>query len=148
MPTSSDRAISLRIIIAEPPDGILYGIQMGSGNSYETLQKQMSGKGDIVFELTIPVKVNKEGSPVLAGPFVQGAAKDRFLYVDIGSYAGQTGTAHNGRLKIPLPELTEAILKQVEKGGQLMAHVPGTNPKNGQPSMATVRPIGEWMVMP
>ncbi|CCH52922.1 hypothetical protein BN8_01966 [Fibrisoma limi BUZ 3] len=51
--------------------GLLYGVQKGSGSSYETLHKQLADSGDLVFDLSLPVKANKDGRLVLHGPLVQ-----------------------------------------------------------------------------
>jgi hypothetical protein len=144
MSVSSFRTLSLRIIIEQPPPGIVYGLQRGSGRVYDTEMKQISNGGDLAFELAVPVKVDKEGRPHLSGPFIQGPPSARFFYVDMGSYAGQNDALHNGRLKIPLPFLTDQWSERGD-GDILTARVPGTNSKTGNPTMATVAPIGGWM---
>jgi hypothetical protein len=42
--------LSLRIILESPPVDVDFGIQKGSGNKYETILKQRSGKYDLCFE--------------------------------------------------------------------------------------------------
>jgi hypothetical protein len=148
MPSISVQPVSFMIVIEKPPAGIMYGIQKGSGNNFETFQKQISAGGDIGFEVEALVKTGKEGHPDFSGPFIQGPPGGRFIYLGIGSYAGQTDGAFNGRLKVPLPKLSSVILSQLEGPGQLRARIPGTNPKNGRPSMATVQPTDGWVVVP
>ncbi len=146
MPVTSDRAISLQIVIEKPQVGILYGLQRGSGNHYETVQAQLSGDSDLVFELVMPVKADKAGRFVFSSPFAQGAPKDRFVYICMGSYAGQKDGAFNGRLKIPLPELIQNLLVHLESGSILTARVSGTDMKTGRPKMATVKPEDGWII--
>src|SRR5580700_11618754 len=44
------RELTLRIIIEQPPQGVDFGLQKGSGSVYETVQKQRSQGKDLVFE--------------------------------------------------------------------------------------------------
>ena len=81
--------LSVRIILENPPAGVDFGIQKGSGNEYETILKQRSGEKDIVFEFAISVKVGKGQPYNFTGPYVQGPTRERFIYVDIGTAAGQ-----------------------------------------------------------
>ena len=140
------QALAFRIIIEKPIAGILYGLQKGSGNSYETIQKQLSNSGDLVFDIMLPLKTNKEGTLVLHGPFVQGPPNEKFLYIDIGSYAGQHHPFFNGRLKIPLTGITGSTMREAVNGKLLLAKIPGTKGKNGQPNMGTVKPFEGWKI--
>ena len=45
--------IPLVIVLQQPPAGVDFGLQKGSGNSYETVQKQRSASGDLYFEFTV-----------------------------------------------------------------------------------------------
>lgn len=146
MSDRSNQIISLKIIIEKPLPGILYGLQKGSGSSYVTEQAQLSGDQNLVFELALPVPVNKGGRLVFSGPFAQGSPKDRFLYIGLGSYAGQKDGVHHGRLKVPLPEVTEDLLADLERSKVLMVRFPGTDPKNDRPKMATVKPEEGWSI--
>jgi hypothetical protein len=85
-----DRELMLRIIVEKPPAGVDFGLQKGRGSDYETSQKQRSGTTDLCFEFSIRVRPGNKGTtPTLLGPFVQGPPSARFVYLDIGSYAGQ-----------------------------------------------------------
>jgi hypothetical protein len=135
-----EQELTLRIILESPPPGIDFGLQEGSGNDYNVVQKQRSSKGDLTFEFSVRVREGKDGQPNLLGPFVQGPAHQRFVYIDIGTYAGQTNTAWSRRLKVPLLGITWAL---IEKRKMLETHVPGTA-KDGSPTCATVKPFGGW----
>ena len=50
-------------------------------------KKRFTGK-ELIFEFTIDVKPDGKAPPGFAGPFVQGSAGERFVYIDIGTYAG------------------------------------------------------------
>src|SRR6185503_19301753 len=84
--------VNFRVILESPPPGVDYGLQKGGGSNYEVTQTQRSKTGDLQFELAARVKEGKDGQPVLLGPFVHGPPQERFVYLDIGTYAGQTDT--------------------------------------------------------
>jgi hypothetical protein len=95
------REVTLRIIIEQPPPGVDFALQKGSGKLYETVQKQRSDGKNIVFEFQPALRKDLSGIAELAGPFVQGPPRQRFVYVDIGTYAGQTDSRWSRRLKAP-----------------------------------------------
>jgi hypothetical protein len=108
----TEHTLTFRVIVEKPVPGIVYGLQKGSGNDYETLQKQLSDSRNLLFDFAIPLKKNKEGNIVLHGPFIQGPPHAKFLYLDIGSYAGQCNAPVSGRLKVPLTDITEELIGQ------------------------------------
>ncbi|RIV19915.1 hypothetical protein DYU11_23650 [Fibrisoma montanum] len=142
-----DYTLAIRIILEKPAVGMLYGVQKGSGNSYETLHKQLADSGDLVFNLSLPVKENKDGRLVLHGPLIQGPSTERFLYLDMGSYAGQTNAPASGRLKVPLPEITDQIEQAVRDGRVMVTTIAVTKDKDGSPTTGTVKPFGGWALM-
>ncbi len=130
MPDASE--LSLRIILVRPPAGIDYALQKGRGAGYETFQKQRSKGKDLTFEFTVAVKSGR--TPSFIGPFVQGSSRDKFVYLDIGRYAGQQDTECARRLKVPLSGITADM---VRSGKPLQATIPGTG-KDGTPSCAYI----------
>jgi len=138
--------LKLKITLQKPPAGIDYGLQKGSGNNYEVIGVQRSGVTDLFFELTVEIKGDrrKNAEPDFKGPFVQGPVGGRFIYLDIGKYAGQAGEL-GGRLKIPLTGIAWDIIKQTNGNSipVLITMVPGTG-KNGGPAYATVKPFEGW----
>jgi len=79
--------VSLRIILEKPPANIVFALQKGSGNNYETVQVQTANGGDLIFDFTVEIKGGKEKDelPDFSGPFVQGPKMGRFIYLDIGT---------------------------------------------------------------
>ena len=136
------KAITLRIILQNPIDGLRYGVQKGKGTNYEIVQPQIGAGQDLRFEFLVPVKVNAKQQVSLGGPFIQGAAGARFVYLNIGSYAGQTDAPWSGRMKIPL---SEAEFNQADAGEGLIwsCSVPGRK-ADGTPVFATVKPFNGW----
>lgn len=139
--------INLQIILTQPPPNVLFGLQRGSGNMYETLQKQKSASENLLFTFPIKIKGDKEKDafPKFSGLFVQGPAGGKFVYIDIGTCAGQTDTMWSRRLKIPLTGITWELIEQLMADPALLLEtkVPGTG-KDGGPNCATVKPFKGW----
>ena len=141
-----EQELNFRIILESPPVGVDFGLQKGGGNDYEVVQKQRSKTGDLIFEFSARVKEGKDGEPVLLGPFTHGPPHERFAYLDIGTYAGQTDTPWSRRLKIPFRDITWDLVKKASRGANLLeTRVPG-KAKDGGPNCATVKPFAGWKV--
>lgn len=139
--------ITLQIILVKPTPGVVFGLQKGAGNNYETVQKQIPVSNDLSFTFTITVKGDraKDSLPKLSGSFVQGPAAGKFVYIDIGTYAGQFDTTWARRLKIPLTGITWNDIDSLSEQSMLQTSVPGTG-KDGGPNCATVKPFSGWKV--
>ena len=137
--------ITLQIILIKPTPEVVFGLQKGSGNNYETVQKQIPTSNDLSFKFTIRVKGDrsKEKLPKFSGSFVQGPADNKFVYIDIGTYAGQSDTIWSRRLKIPLTGITWKDIDSLSGNSILQASVPGTG-RDGGPNCATVKPFEGW----
>jgi len=137
--------VTLRILLKRPTPGVDFALQQGGGSKYETVQKQRSSpNADLKFDFPVTVRSDKEGAPDFFGPFVHGVRGDRYVYIDIGTYAGQTDTHWSRRLKIPFRDITWDLVKKASRGTNLLeTRVPGTA-KDGGPSCATVPPVHGW----
>ena len=144
-----NQELSVRIILKSPPTGVDFGIQKGKGNNYETILKQRSSKDDLCFEFKISVKESKTSLHNFTGPYVQGPSNERFIYIDIGTAAGQINSIWSRRLKIPLGDIPSDVIKQMLAGSSLVLEtkVPGTG-KDGGPNCATVKPFPGWHLSP
>ena len=140
-----NQELPIRIILESPPTGVDFGIQKGNGNKYETIQKQRSNKSDLCFEFKVLVKESQTSLPNFTGPYVQGPSNERFIYIDIGTYAGQIDSDWNRRLKIPLRNISAEMIKILLANSSfiLETKVPGTG-KDGGPNCATVKPFSGW----
>ena len=138
--------LTLRIVLEKPPAGVDFGLQKGRGSDYETIQKQRSKAKDLDFEFTVGVKArSKDDMPVFVGSLVQGPPGERFIYIDIGTCAGQADSCWSRRLKIPLSSVTWDMFDRVLANSEavLETRVPGTG-KDGGPTCATVKPFEGW----
>jgi len=142
----STREVKLRIILIQPPQGADYALQQGHGSKFQLIQIQRSNGKDLRFDLTIEVR-SKSNSQTFTGPFVQGPVDDRFVYISIGNFTGQS-SPWSRRLKIPLSSITS---KMIESAEVLESTIPGTA-KDGSPSCAyawreTTGPDWSWRVL-
>lgn len=146
--TSVNFELPLRIVLVDPPARIDYGIQRGSGSAYDTLFVQQKTRGDVCFDFSITIaESKKDRSPNFLGPIVQGPPAGRFIYIDVGAYAGQKNTPWARRIKIPLQGIRWAVIKKaIEPGHALAARIQGTG-KDGGPVCATVPLFGGWQVI-
>lgn len=140
-----ERELNLRIVLEKPPAGVDFGLQKGRGNDYETIQIQRFKGQDLNFDFSVRAKATgKDAAPNFLGPFVQGPTGERFVYIDIGTCAGQTETCWSRRLKIPLRGITWQMIDDAIDGKSFLeTRVPGTG-KDGSPSCATPKPFSGW----
>jgi len=133
--------LTLRIVVEGPPKGVDYALQKGKGSHYEMVQKQRSTGEDMIFEFQ-PTRKDGILDPMkaLGGPFVQGPPTQRFVYLDIGTCAGQADSCWSRRLKVPLGGIAAHM---IAAGGVLEARVPGTG-RDGGPTCATVKEFDGW----
>jgi hypothetical protein len=143
-----NQELTLKIVLENPPSSVDFGLQKGSGNKYEAIQIQRFSDKNLEFEFPITFKLNKDGLPNFLGVFVQGPTNQRFIYIDIGTCAGQKDTGWSRRLKIPLTGITLNTIKELTTNSNkiLEARVPGTGRDNG-PNCATVKPFTGWHIL-
>lgn len=95
------------------------------------------------------VRAAAKGGLNFLGPFTQGAPSVRFVYVNMGTAAGDAESPWARRAKVPLMGITEALVDQVLKtpGARLEARFAGTA-KDGLPSCASVKLLGDgWTLV-
>jgi hypothetical protein len=143
----NETEITMRIILESPPAGIDFTLQKGSGNNFECVQKQRSTDRDLTFEFPLRVKLTDGETPNFLGHFAQGTRDDRFVYIDIGTFAGQH-THWSRRLKVPLKGITAEMIADIERGKNLIfeTRIPGTG-RDGGPNCATVKPFAGWKIV-
>jgi hypothetical protein len=144
-PIKSD--LPLRVVLIDPPPDVDYGIQRGRGSRYEPVFVQQRKRGDVTFDFCVTVDQGKGGAPVFSGEYVQGTPARRFIYIDVGTYAGQKNTPWSRRMIVLLTPITsEQVTEALKPGHRLSASIQGTG-KDGGPSCATVPLINGWQVI-
>jgi hypothetical protein len=129
-----ERELKLCIVLEKPTAGVDFGLQSGRGSDYETIQKQRSKGKDLHFEFTVRVKDRSgKAAPTFLGTLVQGPPTERFIYIDIGTYAGQSDTPWSRRLKIPLVGVSWEMIERASANSHaaIETSVPGTGRDGG-----------------
>jgi hypothetical protein len=136
-----------RIVLETPPAGVDFAIQIGQGAKFQLGQKQRSTGDDLEFEFSVIVAATAQSAPDFRGPAVQGPRGQRFIYINSGTYAGQSRTAWSRRLKVPLVGLSSETVSRAAANprGVLEARVAGTA-RDGGPNCATVKPFSGWVL--
>lgn len=134
------------ILLEKPVPGVKTGLQKGSSNKHEILQIQQSAGEDLVYTFPINVRTGKDGQPDFSGPFVQGPVGERFVYLTIGTSAGQLDSPWSRRLKVPLRGITWDMVEQAAGSGRVLRTIVPGKGKDGTPSCATVKPFDGWQV--
>jgi hypothetical protein len=143
--------IPLRITLHRVPAGVRFAMQRGktSANGHpELMQPTRTGADSISFDFAVRAGEAKRGAPArFLGEFTQGPPEKRFVYVNSGQSAGQTGTFWNRRAKIPLTTITPALISKVRStpGKILEIEIEGTL-KDGGPVCASNLSSTEWRV--
>jgi hypothetical protein len=140
-----ERELPLRIVVQHPPQGVMFAVQRGRASLVGPSYTQ----GDaVVFELRVRVAEGKDGRPNFLGPFAQGTPADRYVYVNSGTYAGQTGTRWSRRAKLKLAGIGWELVDEARDtpGVVLEARIEG-RARDGGPCCATVPLLdGGWRV--
>ncbi len=143
---SSKETLALRITVVDPPRNISWALQLGRG---ELAKPTASTAVRISFDFSVEVVEGDSADTFrLRGPAVQGRPGERFVYLCIGTYAGQIPAPASGRAKISLDGITRKLLNAVkaQRSGVLEAQFEGTAPDGG-PSRAAVKLLGDgWRV--
>jgi len=135
--------IHARIVIERPVPGVLHSLQEDDA----PLDPKQSRTGEpLAFEFTLEVERPEGGSAKFFGGQVrrEGPVR-RFVYVRIGTAAGQRLSPWTRRMKIDIHDIDPALLEQAAAGGVLQATIGGTA-ADGTPACATIRPVA-WRVV-
>ena len=143
---SSTESLALRIIVLDPPPNVLWALQLGQD---ELVKPSSATRSRISFDFAVEVVGDTvKGTFRLRGPAVQGRPGERFVYLRIGTYAGQKGTDVARRAKIGLEGITLKLIDaaRAKRAGVLEVQFAGTDSKGGA-ACATVPLLGNgWYV--
>ena len=139
----------IRIILESPLPGVDYALQDGSGRNYEPMQKQTSAGSDLQFRGELRALLSgRRPVPQFRGGIVQGPPLERFVYLDIGTYAGQRDSEWDRRLKVPLRGIDPEWIRMIDEDPTrfLEARVPGVG-ADGTPTCGTIKPFSGWRLV-
>jgi Family of unknown function (DUF5990) len=130
--------LPLRIVMEDPVADVTIAMQRGASGKVELIGPVRASPKALVFDFAVTVSgAGADGGLRLLGPFVQGPPNGRFVYLNVGAYAGQQGAQWNGRTKVPLAGLTWSLIEALPSGGRLEAHILGKG-RGGGPAFASV----------
>lgn len=134
--------VPVRIIVKRPLAGVAMLIQRGRDEFLSPISKSAE---QLVFDFEITVDLT-ETRPNFLGKYAQGPKKERFIYVNSGTYADQH-SCWGRRAKISLMNImSEQIHELLLKDGLvLQTEFEGVG-RDGGPTCASVKGI-EWKVI-
>lgn len=135
----AETLITLRLTIADPVPGVHYCLQEKDA----VFDPRIATDAPLSFD--VPVRLTDDGR--FLGDFVRREGPERrFVYIRIGSMAGDHSAGWQRRAKIDIHDIPPTLLDQARKGAVLEAVLPGRG-KDGTPACATVRPVTPWRVV-
>ena len=146
MHRTNEPELTLRITVTNPPRGVLFRLQRGAK---ELTPPAKALQEALTFEFPVRVGRRPDGMPNFLGPYTQGPPAGRFVYINSGTYAGQTGTAWARRAKVPLAGITRDLIdRALSESAVVEIEIPGTG-RDGGPSCGTIRlPQSAWRIEP
>lgn len=135
----ADIPITLRLTIADPVPGVRYSLQKDDAPFEPVTAK------DAPLSFDVPIRLSNDNR--FLGPFVRREGPQRrFVYIRIGTSAGDHAGAWSRRAKIDIHDIPPLLLDRAREGQTLEAVLPGRG-KDGSPACATVRPITSWRAL-
>jgi hypothetical protein len=142
--------LPIRIVVESPPVGVDFCVQGKTGSDLIGVTRAGKPGQDLAFDVSVRVVQPESGPPRFLGPVTQGPPSERFIYICIGTSAGDPFSCWTRRAKIPLKAIDNELLAQVRKAGpnaRLEVRYPGTG-KDGTPTCASVKLApGSWKVV-
>lgn len=133
--------LAARIVIKNPVPGVLHSLQGKDGHPVDPKQSK-SGE-----TLTFDFPLRVAPGPKFFGDQVRREGPERrFVYIRIGTSAGQISSPWSRRMKIDIHDTPQDLIDQAIVGeGLLEYRIDGTG-KDGTPACATIRPVAKRIV--
>ena len=134
--------ICARIVIEQPVPGVLHSLQEGDD---APLDPKRSGAGEaLAFAFPLRVERTADGAKFFGPQVRREGPVRRFVYVRIGTAAGDRASPWTRRMKIDIHDIDPALLDAAIAGGVLEGAFNGTL-ADGSPACATIRPV-RWRI--
>ena len=135
--------IGIRIRVAGPLKGVAMNVQRGKCELLPPVKKTAA---ELVFEFEIDVDLSS-GTPNFLGAYAQGPKDARFVYVNSGTYAGESNSLFGRRAKLSLMSITKKQIDEAlaSKTAKLETSFPGIG-RDGGPTCASVKGL-VWTVV-
>ena len=137
-PRAQHPELRLRITVIEPPAGVRLAMQRGRFDLADAVEIRADA---LVFEFPVSVADATCTPPRQLGECTQGPVTGRFVYINVGTSAGQFGSPWTRRIKVPLYSMTPA------PGTVLETRIRGIG-RDGTPACATVPLLVPWVPAP
>lgn len=132
----ADTPITLRLTIADPVAGVRYSLQK------DDVPFEPVTATDAPLSFDVPIRLSADNR--LLGPFVRREGPERrFVYIRIGTAAGDHASGWSRRAKIDIHDIPRDLLDRARSGAVLQIVLPGRG-KDGTPACATVRSASGW----
>lgn len=141
MARADQTEIKMRIVIETPVPGVLHSLQEDDA----PLDAKRSNAGEpLAFDFPLRIAPKSDnGGPKFYGKQVRSEGPvRRFVYVRIGTSAGDRASPWTRRMKIDIHDIDQALLDRATAGGVLEGTINGTA-KDGSPACATIR-LATW----
>jgi len=149
LPSRPGRSLlPLRIVVTEPVPGVALALQSGRTDIVPPTSVTPTA---VTFDLTVEASQPIAGGPVVFhGAFTQGPPTARFVYITVGTRAGQQNSPWERRAKVPLAGITpEMIARATSAHGGVVEVRFGGRGRDGTPACATVKLAPDaWKVIP
>jgi hypothetical protein len=130
--------IRVRLVIEQPVPGVLHSLQEDDA---PLDPKRSNGGEPLAFEFPLRVA---PGPKFFGKQVRREGPMRRFVYVRIGTSAGDCASPWTRRMKIDIHDIDPALLDEAVKGALLVGTINGTA-KDGSPACATIRPV-TWRI--
>lgn len=133
--------VMMRVNVVDPPVGVMFALQEGTCGLFGPLK---SDGAPLAFDFTLKV-ADLDSEPIrLTGPFAQGPAAARFVYLCSGVRAGQIGSCWERRAKVPLSGLkADLVMEAMERSATVVGTISGIAKDRG-PACASVKLLDGW----
>ena len=138
MARADQTEIKMRIVIEQPVAGVLHSLQ--EDDAPHDPKKSKAGE-PLAFEFPLRIAPGPKFFGKQVRP--EGPVR-RFVYVRIGTSAGQHFSPWARRMKIDIHDIDPALLDKAVAGGVLEGTINDTA-KDGSPACATIRPV-TWRI--
>ena len=133
--------VAARIVILNPVPGVAHSLQ-SRGNAPLGARSSTAGEP---LSFDFPLRIGP--GPKFFGDQVRPEGRERrFVYIRVGSSAGQHGSDWTRRMKIDIHDTPQSLLDRAIAGKGVLTFTVSGTAKDGSPACATVRPVGKAIV--
>jgi hypothetical protein len=141
MARANQTEVRARIVIERPVAGVMHSLQEDDA----PLDPKVSQAGEpLAFDFPLRIERTADGAKFFGKQVRREGPVRRFVYVRVGTAAGDRASPWTRRMKIDIHDVDPALLDAALVGGVLEGTLDGTLP-DGSPACATIRPV-RWRV--